>query len=224
MALGDVVDQLLDDHGLAHPRAAEQPDLPALHEGGDQVHYLDARLENLRLGLEMHEIRALAVYRPALDARRNRRSVVDRLADHVEYSPQRGLAHRHGNGLPGVHDLQAANDTVGGRHGHGPHLVATDVLLHFGHHPDRVATVRGPGYLERVVKLGQVPGVELDVEHGTDDLDDFADRYSHMILAGCLLLPAGAAAACWCWIWLLVAGSCCCLLVLVLVLVLVLDP
>ena len=31
------------------------------------------------------------------------------------------------------------------------------------------------GDLERVVELGQVLGLELDVEHGADDLDDLAD-------------------------------------------------
>ena len=45
--LGEVVDQLLDQHGLAHAGAAEQPDLAALGVGGEQVDDLDAGLEHL---------------------------------------------------------------------------------------------------------------------------------------------------------------------------------
>ena len=42
MRLGDVVDQLLDEHGLAHAGAAEQADLAALQVGRQQVDDLDA--------------------------------------------------------------------------------------------------------------------------------------------------------------------------------------
>src|SRR5215210_5465881 len=44
----DVVDQLLDEHGLADARAAEEAYLAAADVGGDQVHDLQARLEHLR--------------------------------------------------------------------------------------------------------------------------------------------------------------------------------
>src|SRR6185436_18612608 len=45
--LGDVVDQLHDDHGLAHSGTAEQAHLAALRVGSEQVYDLDARLEDL---------------------------------------------------------------------------------------------------------------------------------------------------------------------------------
>ena len=43
--LGHVVDQLHDEHGLAHAGAAEEADLAALHVGGQQVHHLDGGRE-----------------------------------------------------------------------------------------------------------------------------------------------------------------------------------
>ena len=49
VALGDVVDQLHDDDGLADARTAERADLAALGEGADQVDDLDAGLENAGL-------------------------------------------------------------------------------------------------------------------------------------------------------------------------------
>ena len=48
---GDVVDQLLNQNGLADAGAAEQTDLAALGVGADQVNDLDAGLENFRGGL-----------------------------------------------------------------------------------------------------------------------------------------------------------------------------
>ena len=48
--LGDVVDQLHDQHGLADAGAAEQADLAALGVGREQVDDLDAGDEDLRFG------------------------------------------------------------------------------------------------------------------------------------------------------------------------------
>ena len=66
--LGDVVDQLHDQHGLADAGAAEQADLAALGVGRQQVDDLDAGDEDLRFG------RLLGVGRRRLvDARDGRR-------------------------------------------------------------------------------------------------------------------------------------------------------
>ena len=50
MGLRDVVDQFLDQHGLADAGAAEQADLAALGVGSEQVENLDAGDEDLRFG------------------------------------------------------------------------------------------------------------------------------------------------------------------------------
>ena len=116
-----------------------------------------------------------AVNRPPLDARRDRRAVVDGLAEHVEDAAERRLADRHRDRRAGVDDVHAAHDAVGRRHRDGAHLVAADVLLHLGHDADLLAARRCRVDLERVVELGQVLGLELDVEDRSDDLDDLAD-------------------------------------------------
>ena len=63
---GDVVDQLLDDDGLADPGAAKQPDLAAAQIRLEQVDDLDAGLEHLQLGRLVLERRRRAMNRPAL--------------------------------------------------------------------------------------------------------------------------------------------------------------
>ncbi len=66
----DVVDQLLDQDGLAGAGAAEEADLAAADVRRDQVDDLDARLEDLDRRGELAEGRRVAVDRPALALRR----------------------------------------------------------------------------------------------------------------------------------------------------------
>src|SRR4028119_1762634 len=87
--LGDVVDELLDDDRLPHAGAAEEPDLPALDERGDQVDDLDPRLEHLGLRLERDELRAAAVDGPPERVRGDVGAVVHRHAEHVEDAAER---------------------------------------------------------------------------------------------------------------------------------------
>ena len=138
--LGDVVDQLHDDDGLAHAGAAEQAGLAALGVGGEQVDDLDAGLEDLGVGGQPLELRRRGVDRPALlDV--HRAAVVDRLAEEVEDPPEALLADRHRDRGAGVRDLGAPHDAVGRRHRHGPDLVPPDVLLHLGHEMDAVVAL-----------------------------------------------------------------------------------
>ena len=62
----DPRDQLGQDHRLAQPGAAEEADLAAADERGQQVDDLDAGLELLGLGREVVEAGRVAVDRPAL--------------------------------------------------------------------------------------------------------------------------------------------------------------
>ena len=61
MAFGDVVDELHDEHRLAHTGTAEQSDLTTLHIGLQQVNYFDTRRENLLLCGELFEFGSLAM-------------------------------------------------------------------------------------------------------------------------------------------------------------------
>jgi hypothetical protein len=102
-------------------------------------------------------------------------AVVDRLTEHVEDATERGRADRHRDRRAGVDDVHAAHDGVGARHGDRAHRVATDVLLHLDRDVDPRAVRRRAGDPQRVVDLGQVLGLELDVENRADDLHDLAD-------------------------------------------------
>src|SRR5829696_3676992 len=185
MPLRDVVDQLHDHDRLAYTGTAKQADLPALDEGRDQINDLDAGLEDLGLGLEIGKLRRRPVDRPAFGVSRNSNAIIDRLTQHVEDATQRNVAHRRGDGRPGVPDLHPPDHTVGAAHGNCPHLILPDVLLHFGGDLDRHGAVRIE-QLDGVVDLGEVFRLELDVEHRADDLHDLSDILPG---GGCLADP-----------------------------------
>src|SRR4029450_4249305 len=69
---GDVANELLNEHGLAHARAAEQPNFAALRVGGQKVDDLDAGLELLDAGCLVFQLGCGAVNRQALVGLRQR--------------------------------------------------------------------------------------------------------------------------------------------------------
>ena len=68
VGLGDVVDELLDEDGLANSGTAEESDLSATGVGGKEVDDLDAGLEDLGRGRLVDEGRGVGVDRQTLDA------------------------------------------------------------------------------------------------------------------------------------------------------------
>jgi peptide chain release factor 1 len=171
--LGDVVDQLLDQHRLAHAGAAEQADLAALHVRGQQIDHLDAGLEDLDRRRQVGECGRLAVDLPAL-AVGQRVAVVNRLAQHVEDPAQRHLADRHRDLRAGVDHVKAAGQAVGRVHRDRAHTIVAEVLLHLRHQRGGGAVGGRDADLEGVVDRRQ-PSLELRVDDDALDLDDLPD-------------------------------------------------
>jgi peptide chain release factor 1 len=168
---GDVADQLLDQHGLAHAGAAEQADLAAAHVRGEQVHDLDAGLELLGRGLLVLERGRGAVDRVAL-AGLDLRPAVDGLAEQVEEPAQALLAHRHRDRLAGVHGLHAAHQPLGRAHGDAADLVVADVQRRLDRQADAPLGVLD---LDGVQDSRQLVRIEGHVHGGPDDLHDSTD-------------------------------------------------
>ncbi len=172
----DVVDQLLDQNGLADAGAAEQADLAALGVRGEEVDDLDAGLEDLLGRGQVLGARGGTVDRPAILAL-DRRALVDRLAEQVEDPAERVLADGHGDRGAGVDDGVAAAQAVGGVHRDRADAVVAEVLLDLEREVERVATVAlGDLDLEGRVDLGQAVR--------EDDVDDDADHLLDRALVG----------------------------------------
>jgi hypothetical protein len=168
---GDVVDELLDEHGLADTGPAEEADLAALDVRGDEVDDLDPRLEDLHLRGEVTEVRRVAVDRPALRAFRRRALLVDRVAGHVPEPSERRGADRDGDGRTGVDAHGAAGEPVRRVHGNRADTIVSEVLLHLGDQRADGASLVGELDAERGVDLGQA--VRKDgVDDDALDLDD----------------------------------------------------
>ena len=178
--LGDVVDHLHKDNGLAHACATEETHLAALGEGHQQIHHLDARFEQLYLGVLVGEGRRGPVDGVVFFSI-NGAQLVHRTADDVEDAPHRGLAHGHHDGLARVHHVHAAHQTFGGVHGNGADHVVAQVLRHLTDEVGGVAVVRVL-YLQGGEDIRQVPVAELHVHDGADNLNDFTDIFAHVWL------------------------------------------
>ena len=163
--LGDVVDQLHDDHGLADAGAAEQADLAALGIGGQQVDHLDPGGQDLGLGRLVDQRRRRLVDRHP-DLGIDRPALVDRLADHIQDPAERLAADRHRDRLAGVDHLLAAGEAIGAVHGDRAHGRFAEML---GDLEDQlVAVIVG---VQRVQDRRQ-GAVELDVDDRAHHLGD----------------------------------------------------
>jgi hypothetical protein len=171
--LGDVVDELQDQHRLAHAGAAEQADLAALAVGREQVDDLDAGLEQLDLGALVDERRrrtmdrgvALGLHRPGF---------VHRLADDVQDPAQRFRTHRHLNRATGVGYGRTSHQTLGGIHGNGTHDRFAQMLCDLEHEVLRLAGDVGVGNGQRVQDARQLARRKLHVHDRADHLGDLA--------------------------------------------------
>ena len=169
--LGHVVDQLHDQHRLAHARAAEQADLAALGIGGDQVHHLDAGFQDLGGGFLLLKAGGLTVNGPAFHAF-GRGLFVDGLTQQVKDAAQALIAYGHGDGAAGVYGVHTAHHAVGGVHGDAAGNVVANVLRHLGHDLAVAALDLNGGK-----QFGQLAVLEADVQHRADDLNHLADVF-----------------------------------------------
>ena len=173
--LGDVVDQLLNENGLADAGAAEQAGLAALRVRLEQVDDFDAGLENLDVRRLLVEPRRITMDRPVL-LRVDRTFVVDRFAEDVEDAAEGLAADGDGDRTAGVDGLHAAHHSVRRLHGDAAHLALADVVGDFGDDVDRhLAELAVVDDADRVVDRRKVTLIELDVERRSDDLDHLAD-------------------------------------------------
>ena len=127
--VGDVADQLLDEHRLADAGAAEESDLAAARVRRHQIDDFDARFEDARRRILILELGSRPVNRPHRGGF-HRFVAVDRLAEHVENASQRAFAYRNQIGPPTAVTARAAHETVGRTHRQAADLIVTEFVLH----------------------------------------------------------------------------------------------
>ena len=129
MALGNVVDQLHDEHRLAHAGTAEQAYLAALHVRLQQIDDLDARSQDFLLRGKLLKLGGGAVDGIGT-LHVELFHTVDGLTDNVQHTTLDLVSGGHQDGRARGDCFQATMQAVGVVHGHAAHSVFADVLLH----------------------------------------------------------------------------------------------
>jgi hypothetical protein len=155
---------------LPTPAPPNRPILPPF-VGGEQVDDLDARGENLLLGVLLGELGRVAVDGEKL-LRADRARLVDGLAHDVENAAEGLGADGHHDGVGRGEHVLAAAEAVGGVHGDGAHGVFPEVLGDLEHKiPPRVGDGL-VGNLQRGIDRGHGARWKLHIDDGSDNLGD----------------------------------------------------
>ena len=128
---GNVVNQFLNQDGLAHACTAKQTDFAAFSVGADQVDDLDARFQNFGCGLLILVSGSGAVDRPAL-RRIGGRLVVNGLPQQVKDPAQTLLTNGNRDGRAGIDSFRTPLQSVRRGHGNAAHHIIADMLGDLG--------------------------------------------------------------------------------------------
>ena len=118
MRLGDVVDELLNQHSLADTGTTEETNLSTTSVGREEVDDLDTGLQDLSGSRLVDERRGVSVDGRKLDAL-DGTTLVNGLANDVHDTAESRSADGDTDGGTGVDDLLATNETLGTVHGNG---------------------------------------------------------------------------------------------------------
>ena len=170
--LGDIVDELLNDHGFANAGAAEQPDLAASSIGRQQIDHLDSGHQDLRLGRLFGEARRRLMDRAGFGAF-DRTGLIDRLADHIHDAAERAGADRNSDRPAGIGYFLTTHQAVAGIHRHGAHRGLAELLGDLEHQAVTLVF-----RFQRIEDRGQMV-LEMHVDDRAGDLSDASDGLSH---------------------------------------------
>ena len=164
MRLGDVVDELLDEHSLADTGTTEKTNLATTSVGGEEVDDLDTGLQDLGGSGLVDERGGVGVDGEELDAL-DGTTLVNGLANDVHDTAKGGGTDGDTDGGAGVDDLLATDKTLSTVHGNS----ADRVLAEVGSDLEDETTTVEVDDLEGVEDGGEVFGLELNVDDSTDD-------------------------------------------------------
>jgi hypothetical protein len=112
VSLGDVVDELLNEHSLADTGTTEQTNFSTTGVGGEQIDDLDTSDENLSGGGLLNELWGVVVDRQEL-VRLDGATLIDGVTSDVYNTAESGRADGNGDGSASVGGLGASGKTLG---------------------------------------------------------------------------------------------------------------
>merc|ERR1719449_195556 len=167
VGLGDVVNQLHDQHSLADTSTAEETNLTSLGIGGKEIDNLDTSDKNLLLDTHVLELRGVSVDGLPLVGV-NGAPLVNGISDNVDNSAESLGSDGDHDGVASVIDNVSSDETLSTVHGNGPDGVLSQML------GDLQDELGGPVLdLEGVEDLGKSI-IELNIDNGTNDRDNLS--------------------------------------------------
>jgi hypothetical protein len=168
VSLGDVVDQLHNQHGLADTSTTEETDFTTSSVGSKQINNLDTSDENLLTGRLLNEQRRVTV-NGKTNIRVDGSSLIDGLTNDVHNATKGSRADGHSDGGTSILDLLATNQTISVVHSNCTDNVVAEVLCNFENQTNVVVVD-----LESVENERNLVG-EFNVNDGTDNLHNAAE-------------------------------------------------
>jgi hypothetical protein len=168
VSLGDVVDELLNEHSLADTGTTEETNLSTTGVGGKKIDDLDTSDENLSGSGLLDELGGFLVNGQAL-VRLDGATLVNGVTSDVHDTAEGLGTDGDGDGSTGVDSGSTSDETLGTVHGNASDDVLTQMLGNLEH--ELLAIVLS---LKRVENGGELSAIELDVDDGTDDLVNLA--------------------------------------------------
>ena len=182
MLCGDILNQLLDQDGLADAGASEQSYLTALGIGRQQVDYLDAGFQNLHDRTLIFKRRRIAVDDPVFLILKTFPSV-NCLSQDVEKAPQVLISYRHADSLScGNHLHIFMKALAGGQHNAADHIISH--MLGGLHDTSSVPVLN----LQGIPQVGQNSAFKRNIHNRSHDLNNSACVHNYPFLF-CALAP-----------------------------------
>jgi hypothetical protein len=178
VSLGDVVNQLHDEHGLADTGTTEKTNLTTLGVRSQKINNLNTSNQDILTGTLVNEGWGISVNWSELVSF-DGTTLVNWLTDHIDNSAESLWADWHENWLLGVADWLATDETLSGVQSNGSDVVATQVLGDLEHE-----SVGDTLDLQSVENWRQGT-LELHVDDGTNDLRNLAGLNLGGKLTGC---------------------------------------
>ena len=180
MTLGNVVNQLHDEHCLSYTGTTKESDLTTFHIRFEQVDNLNTCGKDLFLCRELLERRSRTVNGIGT-LHVELFHTVDRLTDHVQHSTLNLITGRHHDRCAHRDRLQTTLQTISIVHCHTTYGILTDMLLHLD---DKFLAV-GTNNLKSFVDLGehflciQSFGIEINIDNRTNNLRNASFNLCH---------------------------------------------
>jgi hypothetical protein len=164
MGLGDVVNELLNQHSLSDTSTSEETNLSTTSIGGEEVDNLDTGFKDLSSGRLLDECGRLGVNGGQLDTL-DGSTLVNGLTNDVHDTAEGSSTDGDHDGSTSVNDLGTTNETLGTVHSNGTDGVLTQV----GSDLKNETTTMEILNLQGIKNGGKVVSLELDVDNCTNN-------------------------------------------------------